>query len=101
MPGWVKRGCVCCALVAALGAAPATRVAVPDRAALDKAGEAVRGAYGKDLVAVTAGERQRVARRLLKEAEETRDDPAMRYALLRNARDVAAVGGDAGMAVRA
>jgi len=99
--GWARRGLFCLFIAAAFGAAPATRPGLPDRAALDKAEEAVRGAYGKDLVAITPGERQRVARRLLKEAEETRDDPALRYALLRNARDIAAIAGDAGLALRA
>jgi hypothetical protein len=96
---------VCClailAVAAEKSAAPAALLPPPDSAAQAKSEKTIREVYQKDYTGKSIGERRALARKLLQAAKETRDDPAARYVLLREARDIAAGAGDAAIAARA
>jgi hypothetical protein len=82
-------------------AAPAARRPEPDAEALKAAEKLVRDTYKADYARRTPADQQAFAARLLTEAAETKDDPAGRYVLLRESRDIAAQAGDATTALSA
>ncbi len=99
---------LCCALIAATSpASPATRPAtqpilpIPSEAAQAKAERMVREVYGKEMASRDPISRQALAQKLLRQALDSPDDPAARFVLLREARDIAASAGDAATAHRA
>jgi hypothetical protein len=77
----------------------APRLAVPDASALAKKEKLIRDVFGNYGTAPLA-ERSNIAGKMIAQAMETTDDPAARYALLKDAADLAAGAGDAATAVR-
>lgn len=73
----------------------------PDNAAVTTNQEIIRGLYKAEYASRKPEERTELAKKLLKQGLESTGDVATRYVLLREARDVAAGGGDAGTALRA
>jgi hypothetical protein len=74
---------------------------VPDEQAVAEATRLIKQVFAKDYAAATTlPQRSALARRLLKEAVDTRDDTPARYALLCEARDLAAKSADAPTACR-
>jgi len=75
---------------------------VPDAASQAKAQELVRGVYGQEYAAAeTSAERLALAKKMLDEAAKTKDDPVGHFILLRIAKDVAVLAGDAETALEA
>jgi hypothetical protein len=68
---------------------------VPAAADLEKAQTAIRELYKSDFAKTKQTDRLALASKLFKESLETKSDPAARFALLREARDLAAKSGDA------
>lgn len=95
---------VFCALVLVIPTtlcAQPKRVAVPDEAVLNTSKKVVAEAYKREYTAAkTAPQKQAFARKLLADAEQTKDDPAARYAMLQVARNVAADIGDIELAMQ-
>lgn len=95
----------CClailAMAAEKSAAPPTLLAPPDAAAQTKSEKIIREVYQKDYLGKTTNERRALARKLLQAAKETLDDPAARFVLFREARDIAAAAADPTIASRA
>jgi hypothetical protein len=86
---------------AAAAEAPPQRADVPDGAALAAAEALFRDVYGKDLAAAkSADQKAALAARLLRQAEEVRGDPAVRFVLLRESVELATAGGDTETALR-
>lgn len=74
----------------------------PDKAAQDKALKLVLEVFQEDLQnAREPAARVKLAAELLQQGRETKDDLALRFVLLREARDLAAEGGDAALAFSA
>ncbi len=88
-----------------LGAAPpvpmATTQAVPELAAQGASERAIHKLYKSEYDSTAPADRQMLARKLLLEGLETRDDWTARYVLLRNARDIATHCGDLPTALKA
>jgi hypothetical protein len=81
---------------------PAGPYGVPDDDAVAKATKLIKQTFAQDYAAATTLPlRATLARRLLKEAVDTRDETPERYALLCEARDLAAKSADAPTACRA
>lgn len=76
------------------------RVHVPAKAAQARAERVVREVFAKEYAGKRAAEKSALAKRLLAEAPTERD-PAVRYVLLREARNAAAAGGDGRRVVEA
>ncbi|KKM13298.1 hypothetical protein LCGC14_1717630, partial [marine sediment metagenome] len=73
-----------------------TRLPVPDEESQQKALTLIKELFQPDFVqAKTLDEKSEVAKKILKLAEGTQDEPTERYVLLRVARDVATQSGDA------
>jgi len=89
------------ARTAAADPAPTSRPAGPDAASLARAEKLIRSLYRDEYAARDAPQRQALARKLFQQGLETRDDAALRWVLMRDARDFAANAGDAPTAVRA
>jgi hypothetical protein len=88
--------------VAAGGPVPkAARLAVPDADAVAKAEANVRSLFKDEYARRQPAEKKALAQKLFELAEQTRDDPAARYALLCEARDLAAEGNDPALMVQA
>ena len=89
------------ALILALAQDGSTRTAEPDSAvqkeALRKIKDLFKAEYAKKLPAEQAD----LARKLLQSGLETSDDPATKWVLFREARDLAIAGGDAETAFKA
>jgi hypothetical protein len=81
-------------LMLALPLQAAEKLSVPDAAAQAKAEAQVRDIFKAEFMRTTPDERLAFAKKLLKEADETKDNPAARYVLLRDARDLAAQAGN-------
>ncbi|MDB5308467.1 MAG: hypothetical protein JWO38_2669 [Gemmataceae bacterium] len=88
-------------VVAVVGAGPAGLLAathgladdrgpVPPEADLDKAQETVRALFKAEFTRTKAADRLALGTKLFQQAQETKDDPAARFVLLREARDLAA-----------
>ena len=87
--------------VAVAGQPAATRLPVPDSAAVEKAEKLVRELFKADLAKKKQADQIETARKMIKSAGETNDNPAAKFALLREASEVAARGGDIGTALEA
>lgn len=77
------------------------RSPVPDSAALTKAEKTIKDIFKAEYAKKKTADQVDLAGKLLKQAEETNDDPAARFVLLREARDIAAKASDAALASRA
>ncbi len=90
-------------LVAAAAVALAEeRAPVPDDAAQAKALELVHEVYGRQSdEAMSSAEKAAVAKEMLDEAAQSKDDPASHFVLLGVARDMAVEAGEAGIALQA
>lgn len=87
---------------ALLHAGGSTKAPPPDPAAQARALKLVQEVFQDDLKAATdPASRARLAAELLQQAREIKDDPALRFVLLREAADVAARGGDIAVAFSA
>lgn len=78
-------------------AEPATspaKAAAPDAAAQSKAEKVIRDIFKKEYAARSPEERGSFANTLRKQAAETTNDPAARFVLLRESRDIGASAGD-------
>ncbi len=92
---------VCC-LTAIQAQGPSGRSAVPDAAAQAKAQQLVRDVYGKEFEATkTSAEKTGLAKKLLDQAAKSKGDPAGHFVLLRIAKEVAVLAGDAQTAMEA
>lgn len=75
------------------------KLPVPAQAAQDKARKLVLEVFADDLAnAKESAARIKLAAELLQQGRDTKDDLALRYVLLQEARDLAARSGDAGLA---
>jgi hypothetical protein len=75
---------------------------LPDAAAQAKALNLAKDIYGEEFTkAKTSQQKRALAEKLLQSAEEARDDPAAYFILLKLARDIAVLGGDVALALRA
>jgi hypothetical protein len=99
---------VCCVAVLLLLCSPcqagegSTVLGVPDEESVARATKLIRTTFAQEYAsAVNLDLRAALARRLLKEALETRDDAVARYALLCETREMAAKSADAATACRA
>jgi predicted Ser/Thr protein kinase len=72
----------------------AQRTAVPDLNAQKDAEKLIREIYKADYGRTAPSDKSLLAKKLLKLAVETKDDPTGKFVLLREARDLAAAGGD-------
>lgn len=95
-------GCISLGAVAAADDGPASRPAVPDAAAVQKAAKTVDALFGDDLARARApADKSAVVKKMLAAADATKDDPAGRYALLTKAIDAAGQAGDVEAALSA
>ena len=97
-----------CALVGIVLAAPSTNPTtkpalqhVPDEPSQARAQKMVREVYSRELASTDLEERRALAEKLIVEAGKSSDDPAARFVLLKEARDLASAAGDALAARRA
>jgi hypothetical protein len=74
---------------------------VPMDAALAAAEKTIKDLFKDDYAKTKPADRLALAQKLLEQARETRDDPAARYVLFREAIDLAAQGGDLNLALAA
>lgn len=93
-------------LVALLSLSTATaqedkKAAPPEGDALKKAEKLVKEVFKEDYANTSAQNRALLARKLIQQGIETRDDPASRFVLFREARDIAAAAGDLETALQA
>ena len=87
---------------ALLQAGGAGKTPVPAQAAQDKARKLVLEVFADDLKsAQEPAARVKLAAELLQQGRDTKEDQALRFVLLQEARDLAARGGDAGLAFTA
>ncbi|MDB5310442.1 MAG: hypothetical protein JWO38_4644 [Gemmataceae bacterium] len=80
---------------------PADRAPVPDDVAIERAVEDLRTVYKAAFAKKSAAETRALAANLLQLGLDTRGNPAARFALFREAADLAARGGDPALAVKA
>jgi hypothetical protein len=85
----------------ALGLLQAGRAPVPDAGVLKEKEKLVREVFKTDYAKKAPGDRIALAKKLLQQAVETKDDPGAQYIMLREAADLAAQSGDAATAVQA
>ena len=72
-----------------------TRAAIPSQTAQAKAMETVQELYGKDISGTkTADQKKALAKKVLTKAEETENDPAGKFVLLKLAKEIAAQASD-------
>ena len=82
-----------------LGAGGTGKAPVPAKAAQDKALKLVLEVFQDDLTAAKEpAAKVKLAAELLQQGRDTKDDQALRYVLLQQARELAAQGGDAALA---
>jgi len=81
--------------------APAARRPAPGGAELKQAEDLVKDLFKEQYARKTPAAKVELARKMIDLARQTRDDPAGRFVLYREARDLAASGGDADLANRA
>ena len=77
------------------------KVAVPDSADQQKAEKTIKELFQAEYAKTKQADRLALANKLLMEADGSNDDPAAKYVLLRETRDIAAKAGDAGLAMTA
>jgi hypothetical protein len=90
-------------LLAWLGSPPQepAKAPVPGAEALKRAEGLIREVFKDEFARKDPGGRRSLARALFNQGRETRDDPAVRFVLFRDAADVAAEGGDLRFALEA
>jgi hypothetical protein len=93
--------CILTASAAAAFAGPEERKPVPGSEDQDRATKLIREVYAEDLKRTKPDDQRALARKLFEQSKETRDDPAARYVLLREAAAAAARAGDAETVARA
>src|SRR5947208_2899208 len=74
---------------------------VPDEPSQARAERMVREVFATDYASHAPAARVALAHRMIQQANDTADDPAARFVLLREARDLASSAGDPGTAQRA
>lgn len=79
----------------------AKKAAPPDGDSIKQAEKLVKEVFQQDYAATAAQNRVLLARKLLQQGIDTKDDPAARFVLFREARDVAAAAGDVETALQA
>jgi len=79
----------------------AARLPVPDEETQKKATEDIRDIYKADYTGRQPEDRAALAAKLLKRGMDTKEEPGRRFAYFREARDLAARGGDAELSLRA
>jgi len=103
-------GCLCClaaatwgqtATASKSGAAGAGTLAVPDVVLQNQSRAMIRKLFEKDFAKTAPADRQALARQLLAQARDTKDDPVARYVALSDSADLAAGAGDAATALAA
>jgi len=77
-----------------LGWAQDKRIPAPDPAAQKDAEAAIRDLFKEDYAKKAPADKATFARKLLKQAAESKDDPVSRFVLLRESRDLALQGSD-------
>lgn len=77
------------------------RLPVPPEADQAQAAKVVRDVFSAEFAKTAPADRVLLARKLLGQTEQTKDDPATRYVLLREARDLANQAGDLALALEA
>jgi hypothetical protein len=77
------------------------RAAVPSKEEISKAEALVRDLFKAEYARTKTSDRLALAAKLLEQAKETKEEPAARYVLLREARDIAARAGDVTVAMDA
>ena len=86
----------------AVAADPVEKLAVPEAAALDKARKELVDVFGTEAKAATTPEKKsELAKRMMQVAVDSKEDPAVQYALLDNARKLLMTAGEAGEALGA
>jgi hypothetical protein len=81
---------------------PAAKKPVPDAGSLQRALALVQEVYGDEFKrAKDAAQKTALAEKILQKAKESATDPTSQYALLRVAKDIAALSGNAAVALRA
>jgi tetratricopeptide (TPR) repeat protein len=80
---------------------PAAKAPEPDAASQKEAEAKIREILKADYAKRAPADLQALAGKLIRMGMETRDDPAARYVLLREGRDLAAQGGDTATALKA
>jgi len=73
----------------------------PDAAAAAEAQKAIKEAFKGDFAKKTPGDLVLLAKKLIEEARKVKDDPVSQFAMLQEARDLAAQGGDLAAALEA
>lgn len=77
------------------------RLPVPDAKTQADAEKLIRDVFKEDYARKAPADRLALAKKLLQQGMETRDDPAARFVLLREARDLASAAGDVETAIKA
>jgi hypothetical protein len=77
------------------------RSLVPEAASQEKAEKLIKELFKDEYARKTPRGRLSLAAKLVEEARETKDDPAARFVLMREARDLAAQAGDSSEAIKA
>jgi len=89
-------------LVALRAQDPVAKKPIPDASSLQQALTLVEEVYGGEVKrAKDVAQRTALAERLLQKAKESATDPTSQFALLKVAKDIAALAGDADLALRA
>lgn len=78
----------------------AKKLAVPDKAAQDKAESLVKDLFKDDYTATTPAQLAALANKLQKESTQVKGDVALRFVLLREARDLAVRAGETARAIQ-
>src|SRR5437763_1231065 len=94
-------GLITASLVAGTAESADERAPIPPGTDLEKAQTTIRELFKAEFAKTKVTDRIALAARLYRSALDSRDDPAAKFALLREARDLAAKSGDAAGAVRA
>jgi hypothetical protein len=89
------------AIAAADQAEKSERLPIPDAAAQAKAEKTIKDVFKAEYTKKKIADQLDLAGKLIKQAEDTGDDPAARFVLLREARELAAKAGDALLTGRA
>ncbi len=98
---WIVTVFITTLALPAAGQADDARAPVPERALQAQAERTIKGLFGDQYSKKGVDDRQALAKALLECAEETEDDPAARYILFREAKDIAARSGELDVAVKA
>lgn len=90
-----------CVLSGQTGSGSDNKRAIPDKTASDRAEQEIRNLYKGDYAKTKTSDQRELAKKLLKQGLETKDDPTARYVLLREAARLAGLACDFQEAFRA